>query len=51
MDLLVRCADDFVVTVAGTNGHAEELKTEVAAVLTTMGLRLPEEKTMIVHIN
>jgi RNA-directed DNA polymerase len=48
---LVRYADDFVVMVFGTKAHAEILKTEVAAVLTTMGLRLSEEKTMIVDID
>jgi len=48
---LVRYADDFVVMVAGTKAHAEELKHDVAAVLATMGLRLSEEKTMIVHID
>ena len=48
---LVRYADDFVVMVAGTKAHAEELKNEVAAVLATMGLRLSEHKTMIVDID
>jgi len=48
---LVRYADDFVVMVSGTKAHAEELKDEVAAVLSTMGLRLSVEKTMIVHID
>ena len=48
---LVRYADDFVVMVAGTKAHAEDLKHEVAAVLATMGLRLSEEKTMIVDID
>ena len=48
---LVRYADDFVVMVVGTKAHAEELKTDVAAVLATMGLRLSEEKTMIVDID
>lgn len=48
---LVRYADDFVVMVSGTEAHAEELKDEVAAVLSTMGLRLSVEKTMIVHID
>ena len=48
---LVRYADDFVVMVSGTEAHAEGLKDEVAAVLSTMGLRLSEEKTMIVHID
>jgi RNA-directed DNA polymerase len=48
---LVRYADDFVVMVAGTKAHAEDLKNDVAAVLATMGLRLSEEKTMIVDID
>ena len=48
---LVRYADDFVVMVAGTKAHAEDLQHEVAAVLSTMGLRLSEEKTMIVDID
>jgi RNA-directed DNA polymerase len=48
---LVRYADDFVVMIYGTKAHAEELKIEVAAILTTMGLRLSEEKTMIVDID
>lgn len=48
---LVRYADDFVVMVAGTKAHAEDLKNEVAAVLATMGLRLSEHKTMIVDID
>jgi len=48
---LVRYADDFVVMIAGTKAHAEDLKIEVAAVLATMGLRLSEDKTMIVDID
>jgi RNA-directed DNA polymerase len=48
---LVRYADDFVVMVSGTKAHAEDLRDEVAAVLSPMGLRLSEEKTMIVHID
>jgi RNA-directed DNA polymerase len=48
---LVRYADDFVVMVAGTKAHAEDLKQEVAAVLSTVGLRLSEDKTMIVDID
>ena len=48
---LVRYADDFVVMVAGTRAHTETLRDEVAAVLSTMGLRLSEEKTMTVHID
>jgi hypothetical protein len=48
---LVRYADDFVVMVSGTKAHAEGLKDEVAEVLSTKGLRLSQEKTMIVHID
>ncbi len=48
---LVRYADDFVVLVKGTQAHAEELRTEVAAVLRPMGLRLSEAKTRIAHID
>ena len=48
---LVRYGDDFVVLVAGTRGHAEALREEVAAVLRPMGLRLSEAKTTIVHID
>jgi RNA-directed DNA polymerase len=48
---LVRYADDFVVMVAGTKAHAEGLRDEVAAVLSTMGLRLSEEKTRVAHID
>lgn len=48
---LVRYADDFVVMVAGTKAHADSLREEVAAVLSTVGLRLAEDKTMTVHID
>jgi RNA-directed DNA polymerase len=48
---ICRYADDFVVLVAGTKAHAEDLKDEVAGVLAPMGLRLSEEKTTIVHID
>jgi RNA-directed DNA polymerase len=48
---LVRYADDFVVLVSGTRAHAEALRQEVAAVLSTVGLRLAEEKTTIVGID
>ena len=48
---LVRYADDFVVMVSGTKAHAEGLRDQVAAVLSTVGLRLSEEKTMTVHID
>ena len=48
---LIRYADDFVVLVAGTQAHTENLRDESAAVLQTMGLRLSDEKTRIVHID
>jgi len=48
---LVRYADDFVVMVSGTEAHAEGLRAEVAAVLSPMGLRLSEEKTLVVGID
>lgn len=48
---LVRYADDFVVMVAGTEAHAEELRGEVAAVLAPMGLRLSGAKTLTAHID
>jgi RNA-directed DNA polymerase len=48
---LVRYADDFVVMVSGTKAHAEGLRDQVAAVLSTVGLRLAEEKTMTVSID
>ena len=48
---LVRYADDFVVLVAGNRTDAERLRGETARVLLPMGLRLSEEKTVIVHID
>jgi RNA-directed DNA polymerase len=48
---LVRYADDFVVLVAGTRAHTEDLREGVAAVLRPMGLRLSETKTTIAHID
>ena len=48
---LVRYADDFVVLVSGTRTHTEAVREEVAAVISPMGLRLSEEKTMITHID
>ena len=48
---LVRYADDFVVMIAGSQGDAEALWGEVAAVLAPMGLRLSEEKTRVCHID
>jgi len=46
----VRYADDFVVLVSGTEAQAEALKAAVAAVLSTIGLRLSDEKTGVCHI-
>ncbi|MFF7242136.1 group II intron reverse transcriptase/maturase [Streptomyces collinus] len=48
---LIRYADDFVILVSGTRAHAEALLPEVAEVLSTVGLRLSEEKTLITHID
>jgi RNA-directed DNA polymerase len=48
---VVRYAEDFVVLVAGTRTQAENLRNEVAAVLSPMGLRLSDEKTGICHID
>ena len=48
---LVRYSDDFVVMVSGTKADAEALKDETAAVLSTVGLRLAEEKTSVCHID
>jgi RNA-directed DNA polymerase len=47
----IRYADDFVVMVSGADTHAEALKVEIQAVLSTVGLRLSEEKTSVCHIN
>ena len=44
----MRYADDFEVKVSGTKAHAKGLRGEVAAVLSPMGLRLSEEKTLVV---
>jgi len=48
---LVRYSDDFVVMVNGSRRHAEALRAETAAVLASLGLRLAEEKTRVVHID
>jgi len=37
--------------VSGTKAHAEALKVDVQAVLSTIGLRLSEEKTSVCNIN
>jgi RNA-directed DNA polymerase len=48
---LVRYADDWCLMVAGTKDDAQALKEEIAAVLSTRGLRLSPEKTLITHID
>jgi RNA-directed DNA polymerase len=48
---LIRYADDFVILVSGTRLHTEALLPEAAAVLSTVGLRLSEDKTLITHID
>jgi RNA-directed DNA polymerase len=48
---LVRFADDWVLAVAGTRADAEQLREEAAEILSTMGLRLSPEKTLITHID
>ena len=48
---LIRYADDFVVLVSGTRPHTEALLPEVAAVLSTVGLTLSADKTLITHID
>jgi RNA-directed DNA polymerase len=48
---LVRYADDWCLMVNGTREHAEGLRDQIAGVLSTMGLRLSDEKTLITHID
>jgi RNA-directed DNA polymerase len=48
---LTRFADDWCLVVSGTKAHAEALREEIAGVLSTMGLRLSLEKTLITHID
>ena len=48
---LCRYADDWCLAVSGTKVHAEVLREEIAGVLSTMGLRLSPEKTLITHID
>jgi RNA-directed DNA polymerase len=47
---LIRYADDWCLAVSGTRADAETLREEIAIVLSTMGLRLSREKTLITHI-
>ena len=48
---LIRYADDWCLVVSGSRADAEALRGEIAGVLSTMGLRLSEEKTLITHID
>jgi len=48
---LVRYADDWCLMVRGTRDDAVTLRDEIAEVLSTMGLRLSEDKTLITHID
>ncbi len=47
---LVRYADDWCLMVHGTKADAGALRDEIADVLSAMGLRLSQEKTLITHI-
>jgi RNA-directed DNA polymerase len=47
---LCRYADDWCLVISGSKADAETLREEIAGVLSTMGLRLSEEKTLITHI-
>jgi RNA-directed DNA polymerase len=48
---LVRYADDWCLLISGTRDDAEAMREEIAGVLSTMGLRLSPEKTLITHID
>jgi RNA-directed DNA polymerase len=48
---LVRYADDWCLVISGTKADAEALREEIAGILSTMGLRLSSEKTVITHID
>jgi RNA-directed DNA polymerase len=48
---LIRYADDWCLTVHGTEEDVVQLRDEIAGVLSTMGLRLSAEKTLITHID
>jgi len=48
---LVRYADDWCLAISGTKEHAEALRDEIAGVLSTMGLRLSPEKTLVTHVD
>lgn len=48
---LVRYAADFVVMVHGTKDQASALRTDVEAALSSMGLRLNEDKTSVCSLS
>ncbi|HEX5877624.1 MAG TPA: group II intron reverse transcriptase/maturase [Actinomycetota bacterium] len=48
---LIRYADDWCLVISGTKADAETLREDIAAVLSTMGLRLSQDKTLITHID
>src|SRR4029077_7593370 len=47
----VRYADDFAVLIDGTRQDTEALREQIADVLATLGLRLSESKTRVVHLS
>jgi RNA-directed DNA polymerase len=47
----VRYADDFAVLVDSTEQDTEALREQIATVLATLGLRLSESKTRVVHLS
>lgn len=48
---LVRYADDWCLMIRGTRDDAMALRDEIAAVLSTMGLRLSPDKTRVTHVD
>ncbi|WP_329474530.1 group II intron reverse transcriptase/maturase [Kribbella sp. NBC_01484] len=48
---VIRYADDFAVVVHGTRHDTEALRDDIAGVLATLGLRLSEAKTRVVHLS
>jgi len=47
----VRYADDFAVLADGSRQDAEVLREQIATVLATLGLRLSQAKTRVVHLS
>jgi RNA-directed DNA polymerase len=47
----VRYADDLAVMADGSRQDTEALREQIAGVLATPGLRLPEPKTRVVHLS